>query len=481
MAKFKKALGFLLFLAFAVSAFGGFAVLASSGVTVEINGQRVNFEDQPPIIIDGRTLVPVRGVFEMLGYSVEWEQSTSTATLSSAANTILITVGSPVFINNGRAHNLDVPAQVINGRTMIPLRAVVESVGLSLGWNEQTQTIAVSTPTADITTNFFVGEWVLRQQGSFAYIYFNADGTFTSQTHYDLGAVNPTITGTFTINDAGNLVLITATSSWLRGEYVVINDGMSFDVLTNTFERRFDRAGSYFAQQALLQMPFIDPFIGEWVSRQQSAAPYSSIILNFHNDGVFIYTNVLSSGIISSEGRGTFTGNANRNLVLTLPYSSVLNGELTLSTDRSSLENNNLSFTRTFGTMRVDVMRNTENATAQLPPTTTQPTTPPVVTSPTTTPPTSSNQALLDRLEQDLWYARHRVEMQEIFLATAQSMLESSRNIYEANLRSGNMTLANSSRQNMFTAQTRVFDAQAELARRNQRVRDLESQIERLR
>jgi len=106
--------------------------LYANEISVTINGQQVSFADQGPVIIDGRTLVPVRGVFEALGFDVGWNQTTQTATLTSADYAVIITVGSSAFTTNGISHNLDVPAQIIGGRTMLPIRAVVESVGIML-------------------------------------------------------------------------------------------------------------------------------------------------------------------------------------------------------------------------------------------------------------------------------------------------------------------------------------------------------------
>ncbi|MCL2366666.1 MAG: copper amine oxidase N-terminal domain-containing protein [Oscillospiraceae bacterium] len=117
--------------------------LAAPTVGVTVDGRPVSFVDQPPVIIDGRTLVPVRGVFEALGFEVDWESSTQRATLTREGDTVVITVGSAAFTTNGVTHTLDVPAQIINGRTMLPFRAVVESVGYSVGWDAASQTVVI--------------------------------------------------------------------------------------------------------------------------------------------------------------------------------------------------------------------------------------------------------------------------------------------------------------------------------------------------
>jgi len=106
----------------------------------------VQFADQQPVVIDGRTLVPVRGVFEILDFDVNWNKSTRTVTLRWLGyyiHEITITLGSDVFVTNGVRHVLDVPAQSIGGRTVLPLRLVLESVGYSVGWDEADRTVNV--------------------------------------------------------------------------------------------------------------------------------------------------------------------------------------------------------------------------------------------------------------------------------------------------------------------------------------------------
>ena len=124
-------------------------------ISVTINGERVVFADQNPVIVDGRTLVPVRGVFEHLGFEVGWAPDTRQALLTSDDFTVVITVGSATFTVNGANRILDVPAQIINDRTMLPIRAVVESVGYFVDWDATTRTVIIDT----------AGVWNFRMAG----------------------------------------------------------------------------------------------------------------------------------------------------------------------------------------------------------------------------------------------------------------------------------------------------------------------------
>jgi len=120
-------------------------------VLVTIDGRYVDFIDQGPTIVDGRTLVPVRGVFEELGFEVDWEQDMETARLTRNGYEVALTIGSAIFITNGESHTLDVPAQVIGGRTMLPIRAVLESVGYSVDWSQSTNTVLISSSSGKYT------------------------------------------------------------------------------------------------------------------------------------------------------------------------------------------------------------------------------------------------------------------------------------------------------------------------------------------
>jgi uncharacterized protein YkwD len=129
-------------------------------ITVTIDGVPVVFPDTQPQIVDGRTLVPVRPVFEALNFQVEWEQSTQTATLTRNTDQIQITVGQQTFYTNGEALELDVPAMLISDRTMVPLRLPLESVGYQLEWCGDTQTAMILSAPSTPILNQRLDPWV---------------------------------------------------------------------------------------------------------------------------------------------------------------------------------------------------------------------------------------------------------------------------------------------------------------------------------
>ncbi|MCD8238358.1 MAG: copper amine oxidase N-terminal domain-containing protein [Clostridiales bacterium] len=117
----------------------------ASDIRVELDGEEVEFSQQKPVIVDGRTLIPIRGVFEKLGYEISWDADTKTASFENGESAILITAESSIFLMNGEEVSLDVPASILNGSMLLPLRAVVETAGFKVNWNGETKTVYLET------------------------------------------------------------------------------------------------------------------------------------------------------------------------------------------------------------------------------------------------------------------------------------------------------------------------------------------------
>lgn len=115
----------------------------SSVIRVILDGKLLNF-DVKPQIINGRTLVPMRTIFEALGLSVEWENATQTAKGTDSENSIAFIIGSNKAIVNNEEKILDVPASIIEDRTMIPLRFLSENMGNNVVWVGESNLILIS-------------------------------------------------------------------------------------------------------------------------------------------------------------------------------------------------------------------------------------------------------------------------------------------------------------------------------------------------
>lgn len=120
-----------------------------------INGaeQNIDAEGTAPVVIDGRTLLPVRAFVEGIGGTVEWNDSTKTAALNYNGDEIRLTINSTTAYLNNEANTLDVTPVIINDRTMLPIRFIAESFGYTVLWTEETQTVTIIN--ADTIDNVF--------------------------------------------------------------------------------------------------------------------------------------------------------------------------------------------------------------------------------------------------------------------------------------------------------------------------------------
>lgn len=116
---------------------------AENNISVYIDGTKIEF-DVNPILVDGRTLVPMRAIFEAMGADVLWDNNTSTVTATKSDTIINLSIGSNVVFKNGTPIAIDVPAQLVNGRTLVPVRAVSESFDCNVDWIGETNTVVIA-------------------------------------------------------------------------------------------------------------------------------------------------------------------------------------------------------------------------------------------------------------------------------------------------------------------------------------------------
>lgn len=114
----------------------------SDGINVKVNGKTVSFPDQPPVVQNERTLVPVRFVAEALGYDVTWNQADNSVVIDDGK--IILYIGTNTAKINGKSVTLDAASTVIHNRTMVPLRVVAETLNCSVDWISETKTVLVN-------------------------------------------------------------------------------------------------------------------------------------------------------------------------------------------------------------------------------------------------------------------------------------------------------------------------------------------------
>lgn len=103
-------------------------------VTVFLDGRKIYF-DQTPVIENGRTLVPVRAIFEAIGATIVWDGETKTVTATKDDIKISLTVNKKTATKNGEEITLEVPAKIISGRTLVPVRFVADCFGVKVDWD----------------------------------------------------------------------------------------------------------------------------------------------------------------------------------------------------------------------------------------------------------------------------------------------------------------------------------------------------------
>ncbi len=102
--------------------------------------------DSPIYIKNNRTMVPIRFMAERLGSEVSWDDITSTVTFELNGRIVILKIKEPFALIDEQIVALDVPAEIHNGRTMIPIRFVAETFGFNFGWDSQTRTVSLSNP-----------------------------------------------------------------------------------------------------------------------------------------------------------------------------------------------------------------------------------------------------------------------------------------------------------------------------------------------
>ncbi|MBQ9605387.1 MAG: copper amine oxidase N-terminal domain-containing protein [Firmicutes bacterium] len=145
------------------------AACFAQDISVSINGNIVSFPNQQPVIVEGRTLIPLRGVFDNMGYAIDWNGETKTVTLTKGSDNIVVNIGESCYYLNGEQHAIDVPAQIINSSTMLPLRAIGEASGCEVLWDGETK-IATIVDTSAVSTEPIQGTVYTTDQSEMDFI-----------------------------------------------------------------------------------------------------------------------------------------------------------------------------------------------------------------------------------------------------------------------------------------------------------------------
>ena len=157
-----------------------------------VNGVEKPIDDEgsTPVIVDGRTLLPIRAVVEEMGGSVSWNGDTKTVTLNYDSDEIKLVIDSTNAELNGETQTLDVAPVIMNDRTMLPIRFIAESFKFNVDWTQETQTVTITKPSN-------ISELSATQEpangGKTLVVYYSASGSTERVAGYIAKAANADI------------------------------------------------------------------------------------------------------------------------------------------------------------------------------------------------------------------------------------------------------------------------------------------------
>ena len=116
---------------------------SESNIMVTLDGRNLTF-DVPPRIVNDRVLVPLRFIFEVMGASVSWDGSSQTVTATKDDMVVVMPIGSNTPTINGEVVHLDQPGIIVDDRTLAPLRFVAEAFGGTVEWDSAERTASIT-------------------------------------------------------------------------------------------------------------------------------------------------------------------------------------------------------------------------------------------------------------------------------------------------------------------------------------------------
>ena len=113
-------------------------------ITVVVDGECISFDSAPYINGNNRVMVPLRAIAEALGAEVAWSSSAREVTITREGQTVLLKIGSPVVVANGKRQEVDTTPVIKNSRTMVPVRFVAQFLGADVHWNNHLKTVTIN-------------------------------------------------------------------------------------------------------------------------------------------------------------------------------------------------------------------------------------------------------------------------------------------------------------------------------------------------
>ena len=206
-------------------------------IQILLDGLPLKF-DVPPIIKEGRTLVPFRVIAENLHINVHWDSATQTIIGKTETSSLQLQIAYQTAFVNGQAVLLDVPPEIRDGRTLIPLRFFSENLGCIVDWNQSEQTVIITSPPQKMPVSGF---YALGGGSSSSWVnLFQKNFPETERGNTDL--VRKIALGWYSLDESGTL-LTESTTGWQRpsGWEKVLEAAAKYDVTTEMLIHMTDK------------------------------------------------------------------------------------------------------------------------------------------------------------------------------------------------------------------------------------------------
>lgn len=212
---------------------------AAKEVKIEIDGKEMVPKDMPAVIIDGRTMLPMRQIAQELGCEVNWNEAAQQIYVMRGSDIIVFTVNSKAGYENGKEFTMDVPATIVNDRTMLPVRALADALHLNIKWDDPNRTVSIQSgdtvvkdePTTPESGQTTAGTLTSIQTPSAK----DADQTFTIQADGPMGRYEKTF-----VDDQKIVLDFYGAKSSLPGEITKTNSDIVTGIRTATHENNGD-------------------------------------------------------------------------------------------------------------------------------------------------------------------------------------------------------------------------------------------------
>ncbi len=202
-------------------------VLAASEIGVFLNGTKLEF-DVPPQIINDRTMVPMRKIFESLGAVVSWDETTRTATGQKGDTVVNVSIDSKTLFKNGVPKALDVPPALIDGRTLVPARAIAESFDCKVDWVPETRRVLIVTDENFDTSKMKLSASQISERVSpsvfYVEVYDSSNKVLGSGSGFFVSSNGVAVTNYHVIEDTAGAQITT-----IYGEKYNVSDIIAFD------------------------------------------------------------------------------------------------------------------------------------------------------------------------------------------------------------------------------------------------------------